>query len=65
VTLWKLDVLIETDDPARVDRLREAIEPLLCPHEGSSRHRCPNRWFILAARLDERDAAKWEPLLNE
>jgi len=65
VALLKIDVPIETDDAAQVERLKEAIEPTLCPHESGSAHRCPNCWFPLSSELNEPDAARWEPLLNE
>jgi hypothetical protein len=65
VTLHKITVYFETDDPEDVDNLMRVIERAICPHPAASDHRCPHRWMTISSELDEDDAAEVEALLNE
>jgi catechol 2,3-dioxygenase-like lactoylglutathione lyase family enzyme len=63
-TIWKLAVLVETDDEEVIDRLRNDIASVVCPHDPASDHACDTAWFLVASPLDDDEAERWRPELN-
>jgi hypothetical protein len=65
VQLHEIRVYFESDDEGLVAALQKKFERSICPHEATSRHRCPNRWFVIHSLLDADEAARVEDLLND
>ena len=63
--IWKIELLVETDDEAEVDRLSDRVEQLACDlPTGGDDHACRLPWFLVTSALDDVEAATWRPELN-
>jgi hypothetical protein len=65
VALYEITVHFETDNDEDIERLVQAFERSICPHEATQDHRCPHRWNIMRAVLAPEEAAELDGLLNE
>jgi hypothetical protein len=57
--LWKIQLIIETDDEDEVDRIQEAVALAACPvrHEQlTADHRCAIPWMLIRSPLDDAEA---------
>jgi hypothetical protein len=65
--MFRIEVLLETDDQAEIDRIFEAISEVVCPFpvgHGHPDHDCPVPWFIVGSEMSESEAGEWRELLN-
>jgi hypothetical protein len=65
--MYRIEVLLETDDHAVIDRISEAISEVVCPFpvgHGEPDHDCPVPWFIVGSEMSEAEAGEWRELLN-
>jgi hypothetical protein len=65
--IYRIEVLLETDDHAVIDRISVAISEVVCPFpvgHGEPDHDCPVPWFIVGSEMSEAEAGEWRELLN-
>jgi hypothetical protein len=65
-TIWKITVLVESDDDAVVNAKIDAIRETLCgpEEELGPEHRCDPPWFIVSGPMRKKKAKRWRKLLN-
>jgi hypothetical protein len=63
-TIWRFELLVETDDPDDVARLQHDIGLLACRHDAATEHACDVAWFLTVSPLDGERAEVWRPELN-
>jgi hypothetical protein len=62
--IWKIELLVESDDVDEVDRLSDEVERLACDDPTGEHHTCRVPWFIITSALDDEEAATWRGELN-
>jgi hypothetical protein len=60
--IFQIKLLVETDDPAEVERLADAVAKAACPDDLSEGHQCSIPWFVITSPVDEPDSLR--DLLN-
>ncbi len=65
-TMWKIKVLVESNDDAIVDAKIDAIREALCGPEDTldPDHRCDPPWLIVSGPMRKKKAKRWRKLLN-
>lgn len=65
-TIWKITVLVETDDYAILDSKLDAIKEALCGPEDmlGPEHRCDPPWYMITTSMTKKKAKRWRDLLN-
>ena len=65
-TIWKITVLVETDDHTVLDGKLDAIAEAMCGSEAmlGPDHRCDPPWFIVSNSMSKKKAKRWRDLLN-
>ena len=65
-TIWKIKVLVETNDRDVVDAKIELIKEAFCgpEHALGPDHRRDPPWFVVTSPLGKRSARTWRKLLN-
>lgn len=62
--LWRIELLIETNDGEWIESLMAKVATLVCPHEDAEAHACDVPWFLTLVALDESEATSSRELLN-
>ena len=65
-TLWKIQVMVESDDEAVVHAKIDAIAELMCGPEDQlgPDHRCDPPWLIVSSPMRKKKAKQWRKMLN-
>jgi hypothetical protein len=65
-SLWSIQLIVETDDGAAVERLADQVSQLACPTlpaDMSDDHKCEVPWFVVTSDLDD-EGDTWRNTLN-
>lgn len=62
--VWKIELVLETDDEDEIERLSGAIARLACDDATDTDHTCRLPWFLITSALDDEEAAAWRGDLN-
>jgi hypothetical protein len=64
--MFRIEVLLETDDRAEIDRIIAAISEVVCPFPFGHGHpeHCPVPWFIVGSEMSEAESREWREELN-
>ena len=62
--LWRIALVVETDDEAEVERLADVIGTLACDIPADQAHACRLPWFVITSELAEDEAESWRNDLN-
>jgi hypothetical protein len=62
--LWRIALIVETDDEAEVERLADVIGALACDVPSDQDHACRLPWFVITSELPEGEAESWRDDLN-
>jgi hypothetical protein len=55
--VWKIELVLETDDEDEIEQLSDAIARLACDEPTDTDHTCRLPWFLITSGLDEEEAA--------
>ena len=62
--LWKISLIVETDDEAEIERLSEIVGNLACDVPANQDHTCRLPWFVITGLLPDDEADAWREDLN-
>jgi hypothetical protein len=62
--LWKVSLIVETDDQQEVERLTDLAGDLACDVPANQDHACRVPWFVITSELPEDEADFWREELN-
>ena len=65
--MWRITLVIETDDEAEVERIAENVALEACPiglQQLTAEHGCSVPWMLIRSPLDEAEADGWRDDLN-
>jgi hypothetical protein len=64
--IWRIELLVETDDAEKIERIADLVGNVACPHDPlvDVDHACPVPWFVITSPLDEDEAVQWRDELN-
>jgi len=65
--MWKITLIIETDDEAEVERIAENVALAACPiglEQLTAEHECSVPWMLIRSPLDKVEAESWRDDLN-
>ena len=63
--IWRIQLLVETDDATEVERIADAVGDVACSDDPShDDHVCRVPWFVITSPLDEDEATEWRNDLN-
>jgi len=57
--MWKITLIIETDDEAEVERIADNVALAACPiglQQLTAEHQCSVPWMLIRSPLDEAEA---------
>jgi hypothetical protein len=61
--IWRIQLLVETDDPEQVQSLADRVGLLACAVPGAN-HECDPPWFVITSPVDASEVDDWRDLLN-
>jgi hypothetical protein len=61
--LWRIELLIETDDRERVDQIAADVGRLACDHDDVD-HPCDPPWMVMTSPVDPSDEDDVRDMLN-
>lgn len=64
--LWKIELIIESDDDAEIERIHNHVMRVACPtlDADTADHECDVPWFVITSLLDDDEAEEWRAMLN-
>jgi hypothetical protein len=65
--LWRIQLIVESDDAGEVDRLGDAVVETVCGGHGShadTEHACAIPWIVVTSPMSAHDADSWRDTLN-
>ena len=65
--MWRITLIIETDDEAEVERIAENVALAACPiglQQLTAEHECSVPWMLIRSPLDKVEAESWRDDLN-
>ena len=62
--IWRIELLIETDDKREVEKFADAVAKMACPEASESDHACRVPWFVVTSPLSNRKRRAWRDELN-
>ena len=62
--IWRIQLLVETDDKAEVARLADAVATVACPEDPEQEHACRVPWYVVTSQLSSRKRRGWRDELN-
>ena len=57
--LWRIALIVETDDDAEVERVADVIGALVCDIPADQDHDCRLPWFVITSELADDEAESW------
>jgi hypothetical protein len=62
--IWRIELLVETDDEAEVEELVDAVAKVACPVDPADDHVCRVPWFVVRSPLATKKARAWRDVPN-
>ena len=62
--IWRIQLLVETDDKAEVAKLADAVARVACPEDPEHEHACRVPWYVVTSALSSRKRRAWRDELN-
>ncbi len=62
--IWRIQLLVETDDKGEVAKLADAVARVACPEDPEREHACRVPWYVVTSQLSSRKRRAWRDELN-